>query len=183
MHMDIPIMINNFKGEYGPYSMNITNTSTVESLENYKIVTLSPELNRNDYEDIIKYCKCPNKIEMLVQGSVELMKTRYPLLYPKEIKRLNDNSETLLIDKKNNRYPIHKSISGEELILFNSEELSLLNEIKHLNEIGFSNFSIDGRWKDDDYYNVVSTYKSALEGSINEKELLKYSLKNTIGNY
>ena len=183
MHYNIPIMSNVFKGNYGPYSLNVTNTETINSLENYEILTISPELTKKDYEDIIRHCKNPNRIEMLVQGSVELMKTRYPLLYGKEINKLKDNSETYLIDGKNNRFPIHKSISGEELILFNSEELSLLREIKHLKEIGFCNFSIDGRWREDEYCKITTIYKSALEGNINEKELLKYSSKNAFGNY
>ena len=183
MHYTIPIMSNNFKGEYGPYSMNITNTETIKSLENYKILTLSPELTKKDYENIIKFCENQNQLEILVQGSVELMKTRYSLLYGKEIKKAKNNSKNFLIDRNNRRYPIHKSISGEELILFNCEDLSLLKEIEHLKHIGFSNFSIDGRWKDNCYYKIIEIYESALKGNINEKELLKYSPKNTIGNY
>ena len=183
MHYDIPIMSSNFRGEYGPYSLNITNTESIDSLESYELVTVSPELTKKDYEDIIRYCTNPDKIEMLVQGSVELMKTRYPILYTPEMKTLKNTQEVFLIDRKNNRYPIHKSISGEELVLFNSEELSLLREINHLKEIGFCNFSIDGRWKDDEYSKITDIYKSALEGNINENELEKYSRKNSFGNY
>ena len=111
------------------------------------------------------------------------MKTRYKLLYRKEAKILKNNSAFYLIDKKNNKYPIHKSISSEELVLFNDEELSLIHEIRYLNDIGYCNFSIDGRWKDNDYVNIIGVYESALNGDIREKELLKYSLKNTLGNY
>ncbi len=182
MHYAMPIMSNNFKGEYGPYSMNITNTETINSFENYKIVTISPELTKKEYEDIIRYCNDANKIEILVQGSVELMKTRYGLLTNKEMKRLK-NDHIYLIGRKNERYPVHKSISGEELTIFNSEELSLIDEISHLKSIGFCNFSIDGRWKDNDYCKVVNVYKSALQGNIDKNELLKYSPKNTLGNY
>ena len=183
MHYNIPIMSNNFKGEYGPYSMNITNTETVKSLENYKILTLSPELTKKDYENIISCCESPGRLEILVQGSVELMKTRYSLLYGKEIKKVKNNSKNFLIDRNNNRYPIHKSISGEELILFNCEDLSLLEEIEHLKQIGFLNFSIDGRWRDNKYLKIIEIYETALKGHIDKKELLKYNSKNTLGNY
>ena len=169
-----------FNGEYGPYSMNVTNTQTIDSLEDYKILTISPELSKKDYEDIAASCKYPNRIELLVQGSVELMKSRYHLLYGSELER---NYKNYLIDRKNNRYPIHKSISGEEIIIFNDSELSLLEEINHLKNLGYCNFSIDGRYKDNDYYKMVEVYKSALNGNINKKELLKYSPKNTLGNY
>ena len=183
MHYNIPIMSNSFKGDYGPYSMNITNTETIDSLENYKILTVSPELSKIDYENIIKYCKNPNKLELIVQGSVELMKTRYPLLYGKEFKQVKNNSKFFLIDRNNNKYPIHKSISSQELILFNFEDISLLSQINHLKEIGYSNFAIDGRFRDDNYYEIVDIYKNALEGKLDKNSLLKYSTKNTLGNY
>lgn len=183
MHYNIPIMSNSFKGDYGPYSINITNTETIDSLENYKILTVSPELSKIDYENIIKYCKNPNKLELIVQGSVELMKTRYPLLYGKEFKQVKNNSKFFLIDKNNNKYPIHKSISSQELILFNFEDISLLSQINHLKEIGYSNFAIDGRFRDDNYYEIVDIYKNALEGKLDKNSLLKYSTKNTLGNY
>ena len=179
MNYSIPIMSNNFNGEYGPYSMNITNSYTISSFKDYKILTISPELTKKDYEDIINNCENPQKLEILVQGPVELMKTRYPLLYNNE---LNDTPE-YLIDRKNNRYPIHKSISGEELIIFDDRELSLLGEINHLKMIGYSNFAIDGRYKNDEYVRIINVYNEALNGNINEKELLKYSFKNTLGNY
>ena len=180
MHYNIPIMSNGFNGEYGPYSMNITNTETIKSLENYKIVTVSPELEKKDYEDIITECESPDKIELLVQGSVELMKSRYFLLSEKELEKNYDN---YLVDRNGNKYPVCKSISNEEIIIFNDCELSLISEINYLKEIGFSNFSIDGRHKDKNYYKMINIYKEALNGNINEKELKKYSPKNTLGNY
>ena len=108
------------------------------------------------------------------------MKTRYPLLYRNEIKK---DYENYLIDSKNNKYPIHKSLSGQELIIFSDRELSLIDEINHLNDIGFSNFAIDGRYKDDNYYKMIDIYNSAFNGQINKKELLKISPKNTLANY
>ena len=183
MHYSLPIMTGNFNGEYGPYSMNITNTQSLESLENYRIITLSPELTKKDYEDIMNNAGNPQKIEMLVQGSVELMKSRYSILSKKEFKQIKNRNKFYLTDRKNNRYPIHKSISQEELEIFDDSDLSLINEINHLKKIGFCNFSIDGRWRDDEYYKMIDIYKQAIKGNINEKELLKYSPKNTLGNY
>ena len=180
MNFSLPIMSANFNAQYGPYSMNIANNAGINSLENYKMVTISPELRKQDYEDIITSSQNPDKIEMLVQGSVELMKTRYPILYGNENKR---DYENYLIDSKNSRHPIHKSISGEELIIFDDGELSLLEEISHLKNLGYSNFSIDGRYKDDEYCKVINIYIQALNGNIDKKELEKYSPKNTVANY
>ncbi len=180
MHYNIPIMSNAFNGEYGPYSMNITNSETINSLKNYKILTLSPELNKKDYEDIITNCETPDKIEILVQGSVELMKSRYSLLNVNELRKKYNNN---MVDRKGNVYPVFKSISNEEIIIFNDSELSLLGEINYLKSIGYTHFSIDGRFKDKNHYKIIDIYKEALNGNINEKELEKYSPKNTLGNY
>jgi putative protease len=180
MDYNIPIMSNCFNGEYGPYSMNITNNESISSLEDYKLLTISPELRKRDLEEIIRHCEDPNKVEIIVQGSIELMKTRYPLLYRRELK---EDYENYLIDLKNNRFPIHKSISGKELIIFSDSELSLINEVTYLNSIGFANFAIDGRYKCDDYCKMIDIYHSALKGNINQKELIKISPKNTIANY
>jgi putative protease len=170
----------NFNSEYGPYSLNVANSSTANSLEEYKILTVSPELRKQDHEDIISHVENPDKLEVLIQGSVELMKTRYKILYGNESKR---DYENYLIDNKNNRYPIHKSISGEELVIFDGSELSLIDEINHLKNIGYSNFSIDGRYMADDYTKMIDIYKEALKGNINKNELEKHSSKNTVANY
>ena len=180
MNCSIRIMSANFNSEYGPYSLNVANSSTANSLEEYKILTVSPELRKHDYEDIISHVEDPDKLELLVQGSVELMKTRYKILYGNESKR---DYENYLIDNKNNRYPIHKSISGEELVIFDGSELSLIDEINHLKNIGYSNFSIDGRYMADDYTKMIDIYKEALNGNINKNELEKHSSKNTVANY
>ena len=180
MHYNIPIMSNAFNGEYGPYSMNITNSESIRSLNEYKILTLSPELRKNDYENIIKHTHNPEKVELLVQGSIELMKTRYNLLYGQEFK---NNYENSLIDLNNNKYPIHKNLSQEELIIFSDSEISLLEEINHLKELGFRNFSIDGRYKSDEYYKMIDIYKSAFNGEIRKKELEKITFRNTKMNY
>jgi putative protease len=172
MGYPLKIMSNDFKGEYGPYSMNISNTESINSLKDYKLITISPELRKNDYEDIIKNCEDNTKIELLVQGSVELMKTRYGF------KEKIDNAN--LIDSKNNHYPIKHSLSGNELIILNSQDLSLIDEIEYLASIGYINFSIDGRFKNKDYIQMINLYKDTLNGEIKNKKILKNTTK---GNY
>ena len=164
----IKIMANDFKGEYGPYSMNIANTESINSLKDYKIITLSPELRKTDYEDIIRNCENNSKIELLVQGPVELMKTRYGF------------SENIDNASLNGEYPIRQSLSGEELIIFNNEDLSLIDEITYLNSIGYVNFSIDGRYKNKDYIKMIDLYNDILNGETKNKVIIKNFTK---GNY
>ncbi len=163
LHYPIEIMNPDFNSSYGPYSMNITNNETLNSLENYKILTLSPELNKQDLKNIMDNCKDNSKLEIIVQGSVELMKTRNRLFTKKEAKKLKNNTDDIfLIDKKNNRYPIHKSLSNEEIIISNSEDISLLKDIDYLKSIGLVNFAIDGRWRDENYLDMIKKYKTAI---------------------
>ena len=164
LHYPIEIMSPDFTDQYGPYSMNVTNTQTIKSLENYKIITLSPELKKEDLKNILDNCSDNSKLEIIVQGSVELMKSRNRLFTKKESKKLKNNTDDIfLIDKKNKRYPIHKSLSNEEIIISNSEDISLLNDITYLKSIGLVNFAIDGRWRDENYLNKIQEYNTAID--------------------
>ena len=164
LHYSIEIMNPDFKAIYGPYSMNITNNETINSLDNYKILTLSPELNKQDLKNILNNCKNNSKLEIIVQGSVELMKTRNRLFTKKEAKKLKNNTKDIfLIDNKNNKYPIHKSLSNEEIIISNSEDICLLKDIDYLKSIGIVNFAIDGRWRDENYLEMIQKYKTAID--------------------
>ena len=164
LHCPIEIMSPDFTGQYGPYSMNVTNTQTIKSLENYKIITLSPELKKEDLKNILDNCNDNSKLEIIVQGAVELMKSRNRLFTKKESKKLKNNTDDIfLIDKKNKRYPIHKSLSNEEIIISNSEDISLLNDITYLKSIGLVNFAIDGRWRDENYLNKIQEYNTTID--------------------
>ena len=185
-NINISIMSPDFNSEYGPYSLNITNSETVKSLKDYKLVTLSTELRKKDYEDIIKHIEDNSKVEILVQGNIELMKTRNRLLKKNETKSINPNnvSETTLIDLKKNKYAVKENLSNEELIILNSEEICLIEEVNYLKSINYVNFAIDGRWKDLDYLKMIDLYKLAIENNeFNYKNLKKISKNNTKGNY
>lgn len=91
------------------------------------------------------------------------MKSRNRLFTKKESKNLkNSTGDIFLIDKKNSRYPIHKSLSNEELIISNSEDISLLKDIEYLKSIGLVNFAIDGRWRNENYLNKIREYNAAI---------------------
>lgn len=164
LHYEIEIMNPTFTGNYAPYSMNITNSETIKCLETYKIVTLSPELKKEDLKNITRNCEDPSKLELIVQGSIELMKTRNRLFTKKEVKKLKNNATNIfLIDNKNNKYPIHKSLSNEEIIISNSEDISFLKDIDYLKSIGLVNFAIDGRWRNKNYLNMIQKYNEIIQ--------------------
>lgn len=182
-NIHIDIMSPNFNAKYGPYSLNITNSETIKSLNEYKLLTLSLELKKEDYDNIIKYVPEPSKLEILVQGNNELMKTRNKLLNIKESKKINSQNETFITNKNGEKLKIKENLSNEELIILNSKELSLIEEIPFLQSIGYSNFSIDGRWKNRSYLDMINIYNSAINGEINLKKLNKISNKNSKFNF
>lgn len=182
-NIHIDIMSPDFNAKYGPYSLNITNSETIKSLDEYKLLTLSLELKKEDYANIIKYVPEPSKLEILVQGNNELMKTRNKLLNIKESKKINSQNETFITNKNGEKLKIKENLSNEELIILNSKELSLIEEIPFLQSIGYSNFSIDGRWKNRSYLDMINIYNSAINGEINLKKLNKISNKNSKFNF
>ena len=159
MNYQIPIMSNDFKGEYSTYLMNISNNYAISTLKDYKIITLSCELNLNDYRDIINNCESPEKLEIFIHGMIEVMNTRYDLLTKSEAKM---NYKNYLTDNDNVKYEIHKSLTGKELVIFSKKEITFLNEINQFKEMGYINFSIDGRYRDEEYCKIIDIYKKAL---------------------
>ena len=101
------------------------------------------------------------------------MKTRQNILNSNESKKIGNN-ELILIDNKGNSFSTYKSISNEEITIINNEELSLLKEIPHLIDIGYKNFVIDARWKDNQYIGIADVYLDAINnGKVNIKKLNK----------
>jgi len=158
MNLNIEIMSNDFQGDYGPSSLNITNTPAINLLEDYKLLTLSTELSKKDYGDILENCSDNAKIEILIKGNVEVMKSRY------SFKEYEKNS--YLIDTKENKYPIYENLSGEEIIILNHKDLSRFDELEYLVSKGCVNFSIDGRWKDKNYIKNIEYLSDALGNTI-----------------
>ena len=66
------------------------------------------------------------------------------------------------------------------MIIFNSKDLSLIDEIEYLASIGYVNFSIDGRFKNKDYIKMIDLYKDALNANVKNKKILRNITK---GNY
>ena len=146
LNYELDIMSPHFNGKYAPYSCNITNSESVNAMvqKGYNLITLSVELSKEDYKDLMENIKNPEKIEVYSHGNIELMKSRYLLFNSAEI-----------CDKKGKKYPVYKNLSSEELIILNHEDYSILDEIEYLKTLNITNFSIDGRWKDIEFAKTI----------------------------
>ena len=85
-----------------------------------------------------------------------------------------DSNEYYLKNRKDQYYPIKTNLNEDNIIILNSEELCLFDEIDYLKSIGISNFSIDARWKSLDYIkDIGKTYRNLIDGESNIEESRK----------
>ena len=174
---------------YGNYPLNVYNVESVLELKNFKALSISPEIYRKNIKDLMEgYYKELSRntqlpeLELLVHGNIESMTTRKELISKKQLKLINkynkkerrengnqyyiDSNEYYLKNRKGQYYPIKTSLNEDNMIILNSEELCLYDNIDYLKSIGISNFSIDARWKSLDYIkNIGKAYKDIIDGN------------------
>lgn len=185
---------------YGNYSLNVYNIESVLELNNFETLSISPEIYKKNikdlmedyYKELTKNTELP-ELELLVHGNIESMTTRKELISKKQLKLINkynqkqrkqnknynneyyiDSNEYYLKNRKDQYYPIKTSLNEDNIIILNSEELCLFDEIDYLKSIGISNFSIDARWKSFDYIkDIGKTYRNLIDGASNIEESKK----------
>ena len=186
---------------YGNYPINAYNIETLLELNNYKALSISPEIYKKNIKDLMEdYYKEMSKdnelpeLELLVHGNIESMITRKELVSKKQLKliskynqkqrKLNknfkeseyyiDSNEYYLKNRRDQYYPIKTNLNEDTLIILNCEELCLIDEIDYLKSIGISSFSIDARWKSLDYINDIGkVYRGIIDGETNIDESKK----------
>ena len=186
---------------YGNYPINAYNIETLLELNNYKALSISPEIYKKNIKDLMEdYYKEMSKdnelpeLELLVHGNIESMITRKELVSKKQLKLINkynqkqrklnknfkeseyyiDSNEYYLKNRRDQYYPIKTNLNEDTLIILNCEELSLIDGIDYLKSIGISSFSIDARWKSLDYINDIGkVYRGIIDGETNMDESKK----------
>ena len=215
MHLDIDIMTSiiglddslndKFNAKlYGNYPLNVYNMESILELDNYEVISISPELYKKNIKDLMedyyielsKGKQLPD-LELLVHGNIESMITRKELVSKKQLKLITkynkkqmrknkqnhdynkhniylDSNEYYLKNRKDQYYPIKTSLNDDTIILLNSEELCLIDNIDYMKSIGISSFSIDARWKSSDYIkDIGKAYKEIIDektDNINESK-------------
>ena len=102
MHLDIDIMTSiiglddslndKFNAKlYGNYPLNVYNMESILELDNYEVISISPELYKKNIKDLMEdYYKELSKntelpeLELLVHGNIESMITRKELTSKKQ---------------------------------------------------------------------------------------------------
>ena len=201
---------------YGNYPLNAFNLSTILELKNYKSLSISPELYSKDIANLLDdYQTFKNngdneweipELELLVHGNIESMTSRKEIISKKQLKLIEKynkkqrklekeesrqiiaNNEFYLKSRKNQYYPIKRSLIEDQIIILNSEEFCLIKEIEFLKSKGLQNFSIDARWKSADYIEEIGmvyrkSIDSRLDLAISQEIIKKYSDNARDGNF
>ena len=203
---------------YGNYPLNVFNLSTISELKNYKMIDVSPELYSkdignllDDYRTIRNQGLCNNEneipeLELLVHGNIVSMTSRKEIISKKQLKLIEKynkkqrklekedskpriaKNEFYLKNKKNQYYPIKRSLIEDNIIILNSEEFCLIKEIEFLKSKGLENFSIDARWKSADYIEDIGmVYRKSIDENLDlavSSEIIeKYSADASDGNF
>lgn len=133
-------------------------------------VTLSSELNLEEITDIcdgLKGCKSriTGQVEIVIHGRELLLVTENDLLKPLYDKRaVNDDSAMFLIDRDDLSYPVKRW--GTRTLIYNSEVLYMLDEIRQLKECGVDVLRLDLSLNDKkEVREITRAYKRALSGN------------------
>lgn len=194
---------------YGNYFLNVFNVKTIQELNNFESLSISPELDKENISKILENYNLLKEneenipdLEFLIHGNIESMISRKGIISKKQLKIIenynrknnknNKENNYYLKNKKKQKYPIKTNLNEDNLIILNSEELSLIENIDYLKSIGLYKFSIDGRWKSIDYIKEIGIiYKQAIKAKKNDYESISlyqevidnYSLNLTKGNF
>ena len=124
------------------YSFNIFNNETINSLENVNTVTISPELNINEINDIAK--NSSKETEFIVYGNLPLMTLNYCLLgntnkcYPTCSSECNSSDVYWLSDRLNYKFKIRPDNLQTVTTIYNSKITSVIPSA-----LGTNNYRID----------------------------------------
>ncbi len=156
---------------YGSTGLNIFNHVSVRHLSSlYSMVTLSPELSRNEIRMLIHAArrqKCPPSFALIVQGNSEVMVSEDCIFQPLfRCKGKEDDADHTafygIMDATGHTFPVR--IDGEcRSHIYNSAELCLIDHIPSLMQIGINEVIIDARGRTGTYTgDIISLYRKAI---------------------
>ena len=143
---------------YGSSSLNIINSESVEILDEFKLLSLSPEISKKDYENI----ENKDNMEVLIHGNIVSLVSLKEILSKEDLNWIknhdNDNNHVkklYLLDKDKNKYKLHSRIINDGWNLIHYEDYSIIKYVKYLKDEKYNKFSFDLRWKNMDYINKI----------------------------
>ncbi len=163
---------------YGSSGLNIWNHLSVKELsKQFKGLTISPELSKNEIKLLISNIEFYTSLELLVHGNIESIVSKDCIPCIRSIKEIKNNDTFLgLQDIKNRVFPV--LIDSEcHTYIFNSVELCLIDHLPFISKSGVNKIIIDARGRSEKYaYEISSIYMDALQITAKENLHIKKNL-------
>ena len=138
-------LLSEYKNRYefiANYTFNIFNNNSINSLEDCNVFTISPELNKNEINNISGNCNNPT--EFIVYGNIPVMNSGYCLLgksnkcYPECEQKCTSNEKYYLKDRMNFLFRVLPDNIQTVTTIYNSK----INSI-NTHDINIDNLRID----------------------------------------
>lgn len=132
----------------GDYFLNIVNNYSIKYLLDHNVyrVTLSPEVDYNNLENLIK-----DKVELIVYGRIELMLTKSCPIKELKLCPCNKEDTYFLEDINHNKYPILHNNCLTHIMHY--KNIDYLDNINYYKNIGIRSFRLE--LFDEDYDRVI----------------------------
>lgn len=120
------------------YYLNVINNYSINYLLNHNVkrVTISPEIDYNDLDNLIK-----DKIELIVYGRLELMLTKSCPIKELNLCPCKKEDKYLLEDINNNRYPIIHNNCLTHIMHY--KNINYLDNIDYYKNIGIRSYRLE----------------------------------------
>ncbi len=147
------------KKNYADYRLNVFNSLSLNALNNFECVTLSPELTINE----IKSIKKPIATELIVYGRIPLM-TFENCPVKAQLKCDGGKSKNELLDRMNEKFIL---MCGEGCFceLLNSKPIYMADKFSDLSGLGVKSYRLDFTVENEnECENIIDEYIVALSG-------------------
>jgi len=167
----------------GSFGLNVWNGLAVEALApSFQRLTLSPEISYREMEELLvrsRSIQSRPDLEVLVQGNVEAMVAENCLISSAlgcDVVARGGEAFWGIEDETGRIFPVRRD--GEcRTHVFNAVELSLIDEVSKIADLGVESIAIDARGRTAKYaQKMVEIYNQALEGG--DLEGLKREVRN-----
>lgn len=152
---------------YGGSGLNITNAVTANEYgKKCRQICLSPELSGKQIKTLMENLSAyshPPKVEVIVQGSLEVMITENCI--PATVQGCRSCNQSWALKDRTNRIFRIRTDSACRTHILNAAETCLLEYVNILSKNGVSVISIDARGRSPEYIRrMISIYREALDG-------------------
>ena len=141
--------LDKYQGEYGDYSLNITNHYTLDYLSKYaSMLTLSIENDIDNIERIMRNEKNNLNVEVIIYGNIELMIMKYcplnTIINKDKVCHVCTNGHNYYLKDRNKaRYKLINNPLTHSTVIMDCKKIDLIKDIPMFKKMGINNFRLE----------------------------------------